>query len=207
MKKELCFFALLTAFLIPSVSSAQKLERTKNWEVGDKVTWNYVLKWTSMRFVEEVVAVIGAEIRSTLRVGDRTFEQRVSTRDLSYLKGICWANGQVCEFSPGEVWFDFPLEKGKTWSGTTTVTGETFIVDLTYQSRVEALEKINTPAGEFEAYTVSGTERIRTGSGSGMANLRYWLAAINGKLVCVKNEYKNPFGEFFTRELLSAELK
>ena len=213
MKRHLWVFALLAALLIPAVSSAQKLERTKNWEVGDKATWNYVLKGTSTRLVEEVVAVTDVETRRTLQFGERIYEAAVSTRDLSYLKGICLPNGQACEFSPGYAWVDFPLEKGRTWSGRMTVSGETFIAEIAYEMKVDGVEKIITPAGEFEAYRVSGSETIRsrgkTGAGPwyGTANFRYWLAAINGKVVVAKDEYMNSFAEQFTRVLVSAELK
>lgn len=207
MNRQLWFLAVLGALLMPSVSSAQELERTKNWEVGDKATWNYVYGGRSVRLVEEVVEVTDAEIRSTLRFGGRTYEQTLSTRDLSTLKGICFETGQTCEFSPREVWVDFPLEKGKRWSDRVTETGETFIVETTYQYNVEGVEKVNTPAGEFEAYRVSGSARISRSGVLRTGNFTYWLAAINGKLVRVKDEYTNTFGPFFTRELVSAELK
>ncbi len=83
MNKQLWVSALLAVCLMSAISSAQKLERTKNWEVGDKATWNYVLKGRPMRLVEEVVEVTDAEIRSTLRFADPTYEQTVSTRDSS----------------------------------------------------------------------------------------------------------------------------
>ena len=48
-----------------------------------------------------------------------------------------------------------------------------------------------------------------TGEGPwlGTANYKYYLTSIKGKLVFLKNEYANSFGESFTRELASAELK
>jgi len=207
MNRQLWVFALLAALLVPSVSSAQKLERTKNWEVGDKASWNYVRMGNPVRLVEEVVEVSDAEIRSTLRFDDRTYEQVLSTRDLSRLKGMCFETRQACEFSPREVWVDFPLEKGKRWSDKATVTGETFTVETIYQYNVEGVEKINTPAGEFEAYRVSGSERINRQGVQRTGTFTYWLAAINGKLVRVRDEYMNTFGPFYTRELVSAELK
>jgi hypothetical protein len=162
---------------------------------------------SSVRLVEEVVEVTDAEIRNTLRFGDRTYEQVLSTRDLSTLRGMCFASRQASEFSLREVWGDFPLEKGKHWSDRATAKGETFIVETIYQYNVEGVEKINTPAGEFEAYRVSGSERINRSGVQRTGKFTYWLATINGKLVRVKDEYTNTFGPFYTRELVSAELK
>lgn len=213
MNKQLWFFALLAALLVPAVTSAQKLERTKNWEVGDKVTWNYVLQGKSMRLVDEVVEVTNDEVRSTLHIGDRTLEQALSLRDFSVRKGICTSNGQACTFSPAWVWLDFPLEEGKTWSATSIVSGETFISETAYQYKVEGIEKITTPAGQFDAYRISGSERIKSRSKAGAgpwygtATFTDWVASINGKVRAVKSEYHNTFGELATRELLAAELR
>ena len=213
MNRQLWFFALLAALLVPAVSSAQKLERTKNWEVGDKVTWNYVLQGKSMRLVDEVVEVTDDEVRSTLQVGDRTLEQTVSLRDFSLRKGICSPNGQACTFSPAWVWLDFPLEEGKAWSAASTVTGESFISEVAYQYKVEGVEKITTPAGQFDAYRISGSEHIKSrskggaGPWHGTSSFTDWVASINGKVRAVKSEYHNSFGEVYTRELLAAELR
>jgi hypothetical protein len=213
MNKQLWVSALLAAFLIPAVSAAQKVERTKNWEVGDKLTYDLVVKGRSMRLVEEVVEVTDGEIRMSQRIDDRTYEVAHSTRDLSRLKGACFPSGQACEWLPGDRWADFPLEKGKTWSFTMTVRSEAFITEIASERKVEGVEQIETPAGRFEAYRVAAAERLtsrsKAGAGPylGMASFTYWLTSIKGKLVFVKNEYVNSFGETFSRELVSAELK
>jgi len=213
MNRRLWFFSLLAAFLIPCAASAQKLERTKNWDVGDKLTYTYVLKGQSLRAVEEVVDVTDTEVRSTQRIGDRTYDAAYSTADMSRLRGICIANSESCQFAPGETWVKFPLEKGKTWSNTMTVTGQTFISETAQERKVEGVEKVKTPAGEFQAYRVSSTGRIksrgRSGEGpwEGTESSTYWWAVIKGKLVLVKQEYQNSFGSRSSRELLSAELK
>jgi hypothetical protein len=213
MNKQLWVSALLAAFLIPAVSSAQKLERTKNWEVGDKLTYDLVVKGRPIRLVEEVVEVTDGEIRMSQQIDDRIYAVAHSTRDLSRLKGACFPSGQVCEWSPGDRWADFPLEKGKTWSFTMTVRSAAFITEIASERKVEGVEQIETPAGQFEAYRVAAAERLTsrstTGAGPylGMASFTYWLTSIKGKLVFVKNEYVNSFGETFSRELVSAELK
>jgi hypothetical protein len=140
--------------------------------------------------------------------------QALSPRDLSLRKGICEPNGQSCTYSPAWVWVDFPLEKGKIWSATSIVTGETFIAEVAYQYKVEGVEKITTAAGQFDAYRISASERTTSRSklsGSpishGTSSFTDWVASINGKVVVVKTEYENSFGERFTRELVSAELR
>jgi hypothetical protein len=213
MNKQLWFLSLLAAFLIPSTVSAQKLERTKNWEVGDRLTYNYVRNGKAMSLVEEVVAVTDDEIRMTQQVDGRTFEVVHSTRDLSRRKGICLPNGQACGWSPGDLWADFPLHEGKRWSYTATITGETFVSRTAVERAVKGLETIDTPAGRFDAYRISSTDRIesrgKTGGDAtlGTASYDYFVTSIKGKLVFLKNDYTNSFGQSFSRELVSAEFK
>lgn len=213
MNKNLLALAALIVLTAPAVSFAQKLDRTKNWEVGDKLTFNWVLGGKAQRMVEEVMEVTDAEMHLGDKVGERTYDVKVLNPDFTYAKGICLSNGQACEFSPPYVFVAFPLEKGKKWSGTTTVTGETFISEVTYERSVDKVEKIKTAAGEFEAYRVSGSGRIKAtdkagkNPSNGKENNTDWFAVINGKLVPVKIEYKNSYGEKFTRELVASEMK
>jgi hypothetical protein len=214
MKRQLWLVALLAAFVIPTTASAQKLERTKLLEVGDKVTYTYVLKGVSLRAVEEVVEVTDTEVRLNQEIGNRTYKAVVSARDMSRMEGICISNNEACQFSPGERWVDFPLERGRTWSSTFTTTGETFVAEVTQERKVEGMERIKTPAGEFQAYRISSAGRIawRRKWEEGRWNhitesSTYWWTAIKGKLVLVKQEYENSSGARSSRELVSAQLK
>jgi hypothetical protein len=214
MIKAACGIAFVAVLVIPAFSLAQKLERTKNWEVGDKLIYNLVVHGQSMRLVEEVVQVTNTEIRMTQQVDDQTYEVAHSSSDLSRLKGVCLSRGEgTCEWSPGDLWATFPLEEGKTWSFTMRVTSAGFVTETASVRTVEAVEMLTTPAGQFQAYRVSAHERLvsmsRAGAGPyrGTADFTYWLTSIKGKLVFLKNQYQNSFGEAFTRELVSVELK
>jgi hypothetical protein len=214
MNKSFWFCALLATCLVPGVSAAQTMERTKNWDVGDKMTYNLVMNGQPMRLVEEVMEIASTEIRVIQQVDGRTYQAAHSTGDLSRVRGMCFTNGEACEWMPGDVWADFPLQRGKSWSFKVTVTGETFISEQTSERKVVGFETVKTAAGEFQAFKVFAVEKIRfrpnTGAATwneGTANFTYWLTTINGKLVFLKNEYKNSFGRTFTRELVSAELQ
>jgi hypothetical protein len=191
-------------------AAAQKLEKPKNWDVGDTATWNYVLKKRSMRLLERVMAVTDTEVRSTLQTEDRTFDAAVSTRDYSWLRGMSMPSGERNTFSAPYEWFSFPLEKDKAWSGTTTTSEQSFTCEIAYSIKVDGTERITVPAGAFDAFKLSGTEALNcksfssAGSAFGAASFTYWVATINGKLVFLKNEYHNSFGDSWSRELLSA---
>lgn len=214
MNKELWGFALSAAFLIPAVSPAQGLEHIKNLDVGDKLTYNYFHNVAPpLSMVEEVVEVTDAEIRMTQRVGDRTYQAALSARDLFWLRGFGLSTSEAGEWSPAWAWADFPLKNGKAWSRRMTANDESFISEIAYEMKVDGVERITTPAGEFEAYRVSGSETIssrgKTGAGpyNGKAWLTIWVTSVKGKPVFVKFEYQNTFGMFSRRELVAADLK
>jgi len=207
MNKRLWFFAFLAAFLIPTAASAQKLERTKNWEVGDRWTYDYVRKDTRWRLIEEFNEVDANEIRSTVRVGDRIYDTAYSMLDYSTLRGICSPTGQQCSFSPGWMNFDFPLEKGKTWSFRATVRGETYRCEDSVEVSVDGVESVSVPAGRFDAFRATGTQRNTCGNWRGTARFTSWITAIKGKATVVKYEYANSAGDTATLALESVELK
>lgn len=204
---------LLTSFLIPVVAPAQTLERTRTWDVGDKLTYTYVLKGQTLDAVEEVVEVTGSVVRTRLTIGAETYDAAYSTVDQSRMSGICVANSEACVFAPGEPWVDFPLEVGKAWSNAMTVTGETFVSGSRQSRKVEALEVIRTPAGEFQAYRVSFAGRITArgkggqGPWRGTEKATYWLSTVKGKLVSVRLVYENSFGARSSRELVAVDMK
>ena len=200
------------AFLIPASLWAQKMERPKDPEVGDKIVRNWVLNNKAQQITQEVVAVTDTEIQESQKVGDKTFDLVLLRSNLGVTKAMCESNGQPCAFAPPLEWAVFPLEKGKKWEGTTTVTGQTFTAEVVYERKVEAIEKVKTPAGEYEGFRIYFSGRIKGkdskgASFSGKEDGRVWVGLISGKPVPLKSEYRNSFGEKFTTELISTELK
>jgi len=203
---------LMIVFLVPAWSWAQKMERPKDPEVGDKIVRNWVLNNKAQQITQEVVAVTDSEIRESQKVGDKTFDLVLSRSNLGVTQAMCESNGQPCTFAPALEWAVFPLEKGKKWENTMTVTGQTFTAEVVYERKVEAIEKVKTQAGEYEGFRIYFSGRIKGkdskgASFTGKEDGRLWVGLISGKPVPLKSEYRNSFGEKVTTELISAELK
>ncbi len=204
--------ALLAALTLPAVAAAQRMEPTKDWEVGDKATYAWTLNNKTQQFDEECTGVTDQEVRITQKVAARTFDGALAKGSYHALRGMCFSNGQQCAFSPGLEFAGLPLEKGKQWSQTFTVKGETFTAEVAQERKAEKIEKIKVPAGEFEAFKVTHTGRIRgtdaKGSAfSGKEEATNWFALVNGKLSVVKVVYRNSFGDKFSRELTAISFK
>lgn len=205
--------ALLSTALLSGFVVAQPPEPHENWKVGDRLTFDWVRNGESKTIIDNVLAVTDSEVCYQSKVGDRTYDSALSVPSMAYAKGMCLANGQSCDFSPAYVWVQQPMAQGKTWSGSTQVTGETFIADVKYERTVEGIEMIKTPAGQFDAWKVSISGRIKVkekiggGESSAREEATDWIARINGRTVTVRTEYENTYGERFSRELLSVELK
>jgi hypothetical protein len=200
------WLSLLVFSLAPGVTAAQKMDRPKNPDAGDTATFNWVLNNKAQPMKVEWSGSEGDELRGIERVGDKQFALALGRDGFDVRRSMCLSNGQPCSFSPGLKFAEFPLEKGKRWSSTVNVKGDTFSADVSYDRTVDKVERVKVPAGEFEAYKVSHRGRI-TGtdaqgkSFTGSEEATDWFALVNGKLALVKTTYRNSFGEKFERQL------
>jgi hypothetical protein len=208
--RSLAGIVLLAA---PICVVAQKLERPKDFDVGDKSTYEWVMNNKLQPPVEEEwTAITDQELQGTQKAGGKTFDLLLDRSTLALTKVMCHSNGQQCMFSPGIPIVMYPLEKGKKWPMSFTAKGETFTTEVIGERRVEKIEKVKVPAGEFEAYKITFSARLRGvdskgNAYSGKEDGAEWVAVINGKGCIVKVEYRNSFGDKFTRKLVAAEFK
>jgi hypothetical protein len=199
--------------LSPGTVCAQKIEQpARSFEAGDKVIYNWVLNNKSQLIEEEWTAVTNDEVQGVQRAGGKEFKVALAKPSLVVHEAMCISSGQPCVFSPGLELVRFPLEKGTKWVFDYSTKGETFTVQASQDRRVEALEKVKVPAGEFEAYKVSYDGRFRGTNNkgspfSGRFEGSDWFALIGGKLVAVKRAYKNTLGDKTTLELVSTSFK
>lgn len=203
--------AFVSALTIPATVAAQKLDQAKPFEAGDKSAYNWVLNNKAQKLEEEWTGVVDGVANGVQRAGGKEY-QLVVPKPGTATQGLCLTNGQPCTFSPGVTFVDFPLEEGKKWTQSFTVKGDTFTSQVQSDYEVEKAEKVKTPAGEFESFRISHNGRIRGSDAKGAAfsgkeDGRYWVTLVNGKLAVVKIEYRNSFGEKFTREATSIAYK
>lgn len=189
------------------MAAAQKVESVTPWDVGDKASYTWVLGPKTLTLDEEVTESGAGTVKLVNRTAQRSFDVVVQWAPLRVTAGPCLSNGQQCTFGEGIVGFDLPAEKGRKWSTTFNVTGETFTADVVQERVVDRLEKVKTPAGEFETFKVNFVGRIKGkdakgASFTGKEDGSEWFAILpSGKLVLVKVVYRNSFGEKAAREI------
>lgn len=192
---------------------AQTIEQFTPWAVGDKVAYTWRLGPKESRMEQEVTASDATRVALTERAAQGEFSMEVDARTMDVLSGLCLANGQQCRFEPGIHLLDLPLQKGRTWNNEFTVKGETFSARIKQERQVEKVEKIKTAAGEFEAYRVAAKSRIQGTDKAGVSFAgnesltEWWSVTPSGKVIMVKFDYRNSFGEKTTREVTAVELK
>jgi len=158
MSRKLLWLAII--LLVPGWSWAQKMERPKDPEVGDKIVRNWVLNNKAQQITQEVQAVTDTEIQESQKVGDKTFDLVLSKSNLAVTKAMCESNGQPCIFAPALEWAVFPLEKGKKWGGTTTVTGESF----TAEERWRRSRRSRPPPGNTKDFEFTSADAYEEGT-------------------------------------------
>lgn len=187
--------------------SAQKVESLNPWETGDRATYKWTMGAKALTIEEEFGSGGGGILAYSQKTAERTYDMRTQMSPMLHLAGPCLSNGQQCSFAPGIAGLELPAEKGRKWTTAFTVTGETFTADVTQERVVDKVEKVKTPAGEFEAFKVNFNGRIKGkdskgGSFTGKEDGSDWFAVTpSGKLVLVKHVYRNSFGEKAAREL------
>lgn len=204
---------MLAVFLFPGLAAAQKMEAPKDREPGDRAMFNYTLNGKTLVLEENWTALTAEGMVGIEKFGDKEIEIVMSRSPEYHMrKGPCFANGQVCAFSPALRFVDFPLEKGKKWTNSFTVTGETFIAEVTEDRLVERIETVKVPAGEFETYKITASGRIKSkdskgGVFTGKEESSTWVASVSGKMITIKVAYKNSFGEKFNLDMMSTSFK
>lgn len=198
---------------VPVFAYAQTIERpAKDVEPGDKVAYNWTLNNKKMVLEFDFTEISADKIIGVQHVDGKQYPYTLARSDLTLLSSMCFSNGQSCTFAPGAKGLDFPLQKGKKWESTFTVSGKTFTSDVESKYKVEKFEKVKTPAGVFEAVRISHKGKIagrdlHGNNFSGSEKGEYWMALVNGKIIMVKGEYRNSFKERYALELATVSLK
>ena len=214
MKIRFAYLAMVLAtFNFPAYVAAQKMEAPKDREPGDRTVFSYTANGKTMTLEENWTALTADHMVGVEKFGGKEIEIVMGrSPEHSLIKAPCWSNGQACTYSPAFKFVDFPLEKGKKWINSATVTGETFVAEISDERVVERIETVKTPAGEFETYKITSSARLKSKDGKGAVytgkeESSTWVALVSGKMLVVKATYRNSFGEKFSLDLVSASYK
>jgi len=205
--------ATLAIMLAPYVAVAQKIDHLEfSNEPGDKLVSKWILDNKSQQLEEVFNFFSDTEVRGVATAGGKSYQIVVTKVPFLLKSGICLPNGQPCTFSPGLLLLDLPLEKGKKWTTSFTVTGDNFTSDVNQERKVETFEKVRVPAGEYDSVKISFSGRIvsRNNKGdqfTGKEEGTEWWAFPSGRPLILRTTYRNTFGEKFSRELISSTLK
>ncbi len=209
---KICRAGILATLIAPGFVAAQKVERLEFAQPGDKFSFNLVINNKAQPVEDTWTASTDTEALGVRKSGGKEFEIAVTKTPLILRKAQCISNGQACTFTPGIALLELPLEKGKQWTSAFTAHGETFTSEVTQERKVEKIEKVKVPAGEFEAFKIAVSGRFKGidpkgNPYSGKEELTEWVAIVGGKAIYVKVVYRNSFGEKATQELTSMSFK
>jgi hypothetical protein len=189
--------------LFPGFSFAQTMEPTKMLEVGDKASYAWKNHAKSETMTQEVVEVNGSEIIMVETRGAKSVDRIYAINQGGFKKEMCWAVSELCAYAAPQRMTVFPLKKGKKWTNSQTVQGETFKADLSKKHKVGRLEKVKVPAGEYEAFRIKFSGRVKGENFQFTEKATYWYALVNGKPIMVKLQYSNGNRDKVTMELVS----
>ena len=129
-----------------------------------------------------------------------SFTMEVTTDDHHDLAWPRWDKNHVYQYEHARPVLNFPLRVGKSWRDryqSISVDGETWTYRDKY--KIMGIEKVNTPAGIFQAFKIRRTQKIIESPGNGGIEY-YWYAPDVKAIVLSKPSWR------FGRELLEYEL-
>jgi len=80
---------------------AQKLERPKDVDVGDKATSKWIHNNKLRMLDQEVISVTNTEVHAVERVGGNETELTYTKSPRLIQEGLCLGSGTHCRFEPG----------------------------------------------------------------------------------------------------------
>lgn len=164
---------LVVVFLISGAVSASdqppagvKVIEAPDLKVGDTWVYNYKDGHSLKAVADEkgekstyvVESITDKEIVVAVRRGDggswgkQTYDRHWNT--ISRRPDPDRGDYQFREFSPSDIRFVFPLWEGKKWKGKYKVKTAIWEGDYESKGRVAGWEKVNVPAGTFEALKI-----------------------------------------------------
>lgn len=211
---DACFRGVLTAAFLLSVSldaMAQRIDELLFNEPGDKITYSVTIDGKTFAMEQIFSANTDQAVEGIQKIGDVSADVLID-KPFTIRKSFCLTSGESCVYVPGIQVLQLPLELERKWTSTFTVTGKNFVNEVTQQRKVESVEKIWVPAGEFECFKIvrSGHFTGRSNKGksySGSEEGVDWVGIVRGKAVLIKAIYKNSFGRQSSRELISTTFK
>ncbi len=176
---------------VPTIAFAQKVDRPEI-KIGDR--WKMERKdgFTKVvQFTEEIAVVNVAPDKMTITLDG---QPSVMTPDLSILENARFQYEQPYDL------LKFPLESGKEWSfkpkWKNKQSGQTF--SGTFDAEVKGFEKIQTPAGDFDAVKIEAKGYL-----AWSVRITYWYAPKAKAIVrMIWQDRKNDF----TSELVEYSL-
>lgn len=168
-------------------------------KVGDSWTYEKIDNWRNVvqeKYAMDVSMVSDKEIQLTRKSEKSGAVANVTeTLDLNTLTGLSGSDGSPIRYSPDNGTYAFPLSVGKTWEMKSDFVKSTgFHSSVTFTAKVVSFEKVQVPAGEFDAFKITYTGGYRGmwpngNSGTGSMKMTIWYApSVKG---AVKTKYED----------------
>jgi len=168
------------------VDWSKKSCEAPTWNVGDR----WVYKTPARPWTREIVAIKDGLVMAKVSYDELLRAYDGKTGNLKFLLDKSGRRMSVSDDS-FKKYFDFPFFVGKKWSYTTSWGGHGGTsLNRINEFKVETVEEVVTPAGEFQAFRIFCKQTILSGTRVDAKDgwTRYWYSA-EAKMV-VKQEYE-----------------
>jgi hypothetical protein len=120
---------------------------------------------------------------------------------------LALGDGTFFANSPPLKLFESELNVGSKWNNVYEATSETLKIQVIQQVMVSKIEKVKLKIGEFDAALITHNDLYQgvnnkgeVFSGKSTAS-KYWIGVVNNRMLVLKREYQNSFGQKVAQEL------
>lgn len=191
--------------LLPLQLFAQALGNFEPFEAGDVLVYSVNANGNLKKLEYNFVTVDKNGVAGKVIYGDKEGEFKSSGLGLQE-KDVALNNGQIFLRTPAVKIFEPGLQVGSKWNDVFEAKGEALTAQVIRQSQASKIEKVKLKFGEYDAVLIADNSVLQGINNksevfSGKSTAKIWIGVVNNRMLVVKYEYQNSFGEKFVQEL------
>ena len=194
-------------FTLPIQLFAQALGNFEPFEAGDVIVYSVTVNG-AVKKLEYTYSNVNANTATGKVVfGDLVRDFKSSDLGLVDSQFGAGFNGDFFTNSPPNKMFESEIKVGGKWNNLYEARSDTVTVQVIQQVMVSKIEKVKLKIGEFDAALISHSDLYQgvndkgeVFSGKSTAS-KYWIGVVNNRMLVLKREYQNSFGQKAIQEL------
>jgi hypothetical protein len=194
-------------FTLPIQLFAQALGNFEPFEAGDVIVYSVTVNGAVKKLEYTFDNVNAITATGKVVFGDLVREFKSSGLGLVDSGFGAGYDGAFFTNSPPNKMFEPEIMVGGKWNNSYEARSDTVTVQVIQQVMVSKIEKVKLKIGEFDAALITHNDLYQGANNKGevfsgkSTASKYWIGVVNNRMLVLKREYQNSFGQKAIQEL------